>query len=438
VISFIQNNRAVRIYGDPALFGGISSSTTYYINAIVGTTLSLSTSSGGSALTLTATTAGVNTLYLWSPDEYPGTNKPNVNNETWAYVDNVATWPPSSCSNCNSYSASYAAAVSSGLATTTVFIDEVRLSLREDCAVASKNTPAAVELVYSVDSISAKRWKAVSLGWDHSCATDTTSTLYCWGRNQEGQVGDGSITDVSRPRPVVNLPAGVLSFSLGRFHTCAVAGGSLYCWGAFSTTSSTINYGQTASVGSLVALRINGISASIRQVVCGKVHTCALDSNSMVWCFGRNLYGQLGSGSSTNTASPSPVLGIPHAVTALSTGIKGESTCAITLMQQRWCWGENNFGQLGDGTGAGRHDPVGGVSALVRIEPSGIFSVRNGMRMLVHGANSFGVSPYKVCNGVQLLDRSNSSFAFDLTCSWLEPSVIEGKTCFERFLFLMP
>ena len=429
----VQTGRAIKFLGESGSFGGVSacsnyysSCTTYYINSIVGTTLSISTSSGGSALTLTATSTGSTTLFIWSPDEYPGTNKQNVNNQSWAYHEYVHTWPPSSCTNCNSYWAWYAMAVSSGLATTTIYIDEVRLSQREACAFSSRLAPAGVADTWINGVIAPKLWRAVSLGWDHSCATDTTSTLYCWGRNQEGQVGDGSITDVSRPRPVANLPADVSAFSLGRFHTCGVAGGSLYCWGAFSTTSSTINYGQTASAGSLAALRINGISASIRQVVCGKVHTCALDSNSMVWCFGRNVYGQLGSGSSTNTASPSPVLGIPHAVTALPTSIKGESTCAITLLQQRWCWGENNIGQLGDSSSVSRYDPVGGVPALVRVEPSGVFSIRNNLRLLIYGANSFGVSPYKLCSGLQLLAQSNTTVAFEFTCSWLDPSIIAG------------
>ena len=172
------------------------------------------------------------------------------------------------------------------------------------------------------------------MGWDHSCATDTSSALYCWGRNQEGQVGDGSITDVSRPRIVANLPGSVSSFSLGRYHTCAVASGSLYCWGAFSTTSSSINYGQSGASGSLFPLRIEEITSAVLQVTCGKLHTCALDSARNVWCFGRNFNGQLGTGTTTNSAFPTPVQGIPHEVALLTNGMKGESVCAITVQQQ--------------------------------------------------------------------------------------------------------
>jgi alpha-tubulin suppressor-like RCC1 family protein len=326
--------------------------------------------------------------------------------------------------------------MSAGLTTTSIFVDEVRLSQREGCATASKLAPAAVQIAYMGGSLSNKLWKKVSLGWDHSCATDTASTLHCWGRNQEGQVGDGGITDVSRPRPVLNLPSSVSSFSLGRFHTCAIASGSLFCWGAFSTTSSTINYGQAGVTGSLVASRINGISATILDVVCGKVHTCTLDFDRKVWCFGRNFYGQLGSGAGINTANPTLVPGIPHPVAHLASGMKGEASCVITVQKQRWCWGENNFGQLGDSTNVGRYEPVGGVSALVRIQPpgkfSGLFSIKNDMRLLIYGANSFGVSPYKLFLGVQLLAQSNSSVAFDLTCSWLDPSFVEGKCCCEH------
>lgn len=426
-----QTGRAIRFYGESgATFGGVTSTTTYYIQAIVGTTLSVSTSASGSAMSLTATSSGANTLFAWSPDEYPGTSKSNVNNQTWFYHEYVHTWPPSSCSNCDSYSSQYAAAMSSGSATISIFLDEVRLSQRDDCAIATNSFPAPVQHVWSGGRVASALWRKVALGWDHSCATDTSSALHCWGRNLEGQVGDGSMTDVSRPRPVTNLPSPVSSFSLGRFHTCAVASGSLYCWGAFTTTSTTIYYGQSGPSGSLVASRIDGLpSAAVTEVVCGKLHTCALDSSGSVWCFGRNVYGQLGSGTSTNSANPAKAQGIPQPVTMFVSGIKGEATCVVTVLQQRWCWGENNFGQLGDGTTVGRYEPVGGVSSLVRIEPPGVFAIRNSMRLLIFGSSSFGVSPYKVCAGVQLKAQGNTSLAFDLTCSWLDPNTIEGGRC---------
>ena len=107
--------------------------------------------------------------------------------------------------------------------------------------------------------------------------------------------------------------------------------------------------------------------------------------------------------------------------------MKGESSCAITVQQQRWCWGENNIGQLGDGSTIGRYEPVGGVAALVRIEPPGLFSIRNGMQLLIYGANSFGVSPYTVCSGLQLQAQTNASIVYDFTCSWIDPSIIEGE-----------
>ena len=429
----IQNGRAIRFdsLNSGVFFGGVSSSVTYYISSVVGTTISISTSASGAALALSASSVGSNTLFLYSPDEYPGSTKSNINNQTWVYVEWVHSWPPSQCTNCLPYFVQYRMETTSGggSATSTLFVDEVRLSQRENCAVASSIVPAPVDYAWIGGDVTPKFWRIVSLGWDHSCATDTSSALYCWGRNQEGQVGDGSITDVSRPRIVANLPGSVSSFSLGRYHTCAVASGSLYCWGAFSTISLSVNYGQSGASGSVFPLRIEGITSAVLQVTCGKLHTCALDSARNVWCFGRNFNGQLGTGTTTNSAFPTPVQGIPHEVALLTNGMKGESVCAITVQQQRWCWGENNIGQLGDGSTAGRYEPVGGVSALVRIEPSGMFSIRNGMQLLVYGANSFGVSPYTVCSGLQLQAQTDASIVYDLTCSWIDPSVIEGKCC---------
>ena len=309
------------------------------------------------------------------------------------------------------------------------------MTQREDCSFASSTVPAPVGYAWTGGIVVPKSsWSTVSLGWDHSCATDTTSTLYCWGRNLEGQVGDGSMSDVSRPRPVTNLPAPVASFSLGRFHTCAVATGALYCWGAFSTTSSTINYGQSGPVASLVPLVIQGISASaVTQVTCGKVHTCALDSEGGVWCFGRNYNGQLGTGTTVNMVNPTRVKGLPYPAAQLATDMMGDASCVITTQQRRWCWGENNVGQFGEGSTVGRYEPVGGVSALTRIEPSGMSALRNGLQFLIYGASSFGVSPYTMCTGVQLYAQSNSSIVYDFTCSWLDPSIIVGDGCRAAF-----
>ena len=432
IFFLIQTGRAIRFdaAAGSVVFGGLTLGVTYYINSIVGTTISVSTTSTGAPLTLAATSVGANLLVLSSPDEYPGPLKYNVNNQTWFYHEYSHSWPPSSCTSCNSYCALYRIETSSGPITSTLFVDEVRLSRREDCAFATSIIPAAVEFVWISGSVTTRSWANVSLGWDHSCATDTSSTLYCWGRNQEGQVGDGSMTDVSRPRPVANLPAPVSSFSLGRYHTCAVAAGALFCWGAFTTTSTTINYGQVSGTsGSLVSLQVQGILASaVVQVTCGKLHTCALDSAGSVWCFGRNSNGQLGIGTTINMASPTRVQGLPDYVSVLATGMKGDASCVITMQQQRrWCWGENNVGQIGDGSTVGRYEPVGGVAALVRIEPSGMFSIRNGMQFLIYGANGFGVSPYTVCQGVQLQSPTNSSIMYDFTCSWLDPSIIEGE-----------
>ncbi len=438
---FAQSGRAIRFeVTNGVIFGGVTVSTTYYINSIVGTTISISTSATGSALLLSAYSGSSNTIVLSSPDEYPGPTKANINNKTWFYHEYVHSWPPSSCNNCNSYNAQYRVETTSGggPSTSTLFVDEVRLSLREDCAFATKVVPSLVENAWINGILTPKLWGKVSLGWDHSCATDADSALFCWGRNQEGQVGDGSITDVSRPRPVSQLSS-VSSFSLGRYHTCAVASGSLYCWGAFSTTSSTINYGQANPSGTLIPVKIEGIIASaVQQVACGKLHTCALDLTGQVWCFGRNYNGQLGIGSAVDNAIPAPVQSIPHSVAMMATGMKGDASCVITILEQRWCWGENNLGQFGDSTAVGRYEPSSGVPALVRIEPSGIFSIRNGLQLTIYGASSFGVSPYTICFGVQLQAQNNSGLSFDFTCSWLDPSVMQGKCSsayFEFWLF---
>jgi hypothetical protein len=127
---------------------------------------------------------------------------------------------------------------------------------------------------------------------------------------------------------------------------------------------------------------------------------------------------------------PVLVQGLPHAIGALATGIKGDSSCVISVNELRWCWGENNLGQFGDSSTIGRYEPASGVSALVRIEPSGIFSIRNGLQLSIYGSTSFGVSPYTICSGVQLQAQNiSSALSYELTCSWLDPSIMQGGKC---------
>jgi alpha-tubulin suppressor-like RCC1 family protein len=184
----------------------------------------------------------------------------------------------------------------------------------------------------------------VSAGETHTCGVTTENVAYCWGLNHYGELGDGTTTDRARPVPV----QGGLHFRLvstGSDHTCGVTTENVaYCWG--------LNiYGQlgdgTTSDHSTTPVAVAG-NRQFRLVDAGVAHTCALSyPDRRAYCWGNNGYGQLGDGSETVRRTPVAVVGA-RAFRSLAAG--NAHTCAVTPTYQAYCWGYNRFGQLGDGT----------------------------------------------------------------------------------------
>jgi len=204
---------------------------------------------------------------------------------------------------------------------------------------------------------------SVSLGYAHTCAIKKDGSLWCWGKNDRGQLGDG--TNTSKNTPVQIMSSGVLAVSLGYAHTCAVKqDGSLWCWG--DNTYGQIGDGTYISRNFPVQIIPSGVSA----VSLGLLHTCAVKRDGSLWCWGDNTYGQIGDG--TYISRNSPVQIIPSGVSAVSSGYV--HTCAVKQDGSLWCWGNNGNGQLGDGTqGGSSNNPIqimaGGVSKV----SSGLF-----------------------------------------------------------------
>lgn len=419
-----QPGREVWFFGN--LFGGVNSQTRYYIFNVSGTTISISSSENGALKTLLPTGPGSAPLLIRGAFEEESWNTIDVKNVKWTHLVDTLDWPPSKCRNCNLVFLEYRLSAPSEK---VLYIDEARVSQIERCAFESSKIPTPVADARIAGNLTAMLWRKVSLGMDHSCATDASSTLYCWGRNDWGQVGDGSGIDVSRPRPVANLGAPVSSFCAGHYHTCAVHAGSVYCWGAYAIASCVRNNDNECLISqSLSPEKQGNFTIPIIQVACGYSHTCALDSAGSVWCFGRNHKGQLGTFSGSSSQSFTRVA-LSQPASLLAIGSTSHTSCVITVQQQRLCWGENSVGQYGDGSKVGRYQPVSGVPALLSIEPSEIFFISSGTQVTIMGSNSFGVSPYTSCSRVELRTQTipQSTF-FSFACSWLDPSRISG-TC---------
>jgi alpha-tubulin suppressor-like RCC1 family protein len=199
---------------------------------------------------------------------------------------------------------------------------------------------------------------SISVGGYHSCATTATGALKCWGRNDHGQLGDGTTTDRSAPVTVAGLSTGVVAVSAGYLHTCArTTADGVKCWGENV-------YGQLGDGSNMerdAPVDVSGLTSGVTAIATGQYHSCAVTSAGGAKCWGNNDSGQLGDGTRSNTRNlPVDVVGLSGAA-RLAAGFS--HTCALTSTGGAKCWGDNSAGQVGDGTTEARLTPVG-VSGL--------------------------------------------------------------------------
>jgi alpha-tubulin suppressor-like RCC1 family protein len=203
---------------------------------------------------------------------------------------------------------------------------------------------------------------AIAAGSIHTCALTEAGAVRCWGENGGGQLGDGTTTNRSTPVAVSGLSSGVAAVGAGGVHTCALTvAGAVRCWGV----NSDGQLGDGSTVGKTTPVAVSSLSAGIVAIAVGQAHTCALTKAGAVRCWGANYDGQLGDGTTNNRATPVAVSGLSSGVVAIMSG--GHHTCAVTEAGAVWCWGKNQYGQLGDGTNNDRTTPVavGALSAGV-------------------------------------------------------------------------
>ncbi len=195
----------------------------------------------------------------------------------------------------------------------------------------------------------------VSSGDNHSCAIASDNWAYCWGLNTNGQLGDNSTTNRETPvaidRGAIPLGATITQVSTGGSHSCAIASDNwVYCWGLNDDGQlgdNTKNQRRTP-----VALNRGVIptTATIKQVTSGQDFTCVIASDYKAYCWGKGSIGRLGRGSDIGSLTPVAVVrgDTPSGSTFLSISAGSEHACAIMSDHRAYCWGKGNNGRLGD------------------------------------------------------------------------------------------
>lgn len=230
------------------------------------------------------------------------------------------------------------------------------------------------------EPLAVPRVVAVSAGNEHACALDDSGTAYCWGSQENGQIGTFQSSDLwnytlcrddlgntspckEYPFEVKSLKNQLRSISAGSYYSCATSNyGTLYCWGANDFGQSGV-YPNTYGGPSSTPHGIDQTTAEMAIVVTGERHTCALTTEGAVYCWGDNSYFQLGAGTEADCQSspsspffscswnPLPVPGLERDVIEITAG--DFHSCARKRDNRIVCWGRNDSGQLGDGTTSG-------------------------------------------------------------------------------------
>jgi alpha-tubulin suppressor-like RCC1 family protein len=194
-----------------------------------------------------------------------------------------------------------------------------------------------------------RQFRHVVVSEDHTCGLNPYGRAFCWGANDRGQLGDGSTTPRLTPARVAGglefkqLTAGGHDVEAGSAYTCGVTRENLaYCWG--SNLRGQLGDGTTTR--RLRPVQVAG-GRQFRRVTAAGSHTCALNSYDRGFCWGANDSGQLGDGTTTDRRTPTRVAG-GLLLDRLSAG--SIHTCGLTTGNRAYCWGHNNVGMLGDGT----------------------------------------------------------------------------------------
>lgn len=253
-------------------------------------------------------------------------------------------------------------------------------------------------LSFGVSAAHAATAQTITVGQEHSCAITTAGYLACWGYNSFGEFGNNSEYSSITPVPSLDtsgtqLLNGVKAIAAGDGHTCAVTDtGGVQCSGL----NNRGQLGNNSTSNRDVPVAVTGLSGAVVALAAGTYHTCSLNTDGGVMCWGYNFYGSLGNDTTSDSHIPVAVTGLTSGVTAIAAGydnscaivdsgvvkcwgngigktpqeiselgsgvtaiaIGGYHTCAVTGIGEVKCWGNNSSGQLGNNSNTDSDVPV--------------------------------------------------------------------------------
>jgi alpha-tubulin suppressor-like RCC1 family protein len=184
---------------------------------------------------------------------------------------------------------------------------------------------------------------AIAAAYDHSCAITQSGGVRCWGTNTYGELGDGTTRAATTPVNVVGLGTGVRQIVVGGHDSCALTKqGGVKCWGV--NEYGVLGNGTLSD--SAIPSDVVGLTSGVSAIAAGLQHTCALTTGAGVKCWGRGAEGQLGNGATVDFDRPTDVTGLTSGVSAITAG--WGDTCAVTSGGVK-CWGASGDGQLPTG-----------------------------------------------------------------------------------------
>lgn len=237
-----------------------------------------------------------------------------------------------------------------------------------------------------VEVVGAHDWASVSAGLFDVCAIDTDGALWCWGWNTHGTLGIGAPKG-GRARPTrVGTASDWLQVSGGWADTCGIrASHLLYCWGYNGWGGLGTGDQKTRRVPVQVST-----STHFSQVSVGWDHTCGIGTRGAAYCWGRNLYGAIGDGTTVPYRLTPTQAGTSHDWQSVSAS--DVFTCGLRTNHTRWCWGSNAWGSFGDGTTTNQTVPkrAKGADWQALSNSGASCGIRSGQSLWCWGENDYG------------------------------------------------